>query len=64
MLFNFGTSLLSLVRMKLQTSTFAGGLRVRYLRTLGVSGLIWSHPALRPTVDLGPMHNPDVTIGY
>jgi len=29
LLFNFGTSLLSLVRMKLQTSNFAGALRVR-----------------------------------
>jgi len=29
LLYNFGTSLLSVVRMKLQTSNIAGGLRVR-----------------------------------
>ena len=29
LLFNFGTCLLSLARMKVQTSNFVGGLRVR-----------------------------------
>ena len=38
MLSNFGTSLLSLVRMKLKTSNYAGGLRVRYTKQITKMG--------------------------